>query len=149
VIPEYAKEMQVCDMPDNAARELAEIFGVELTLSLLEAAGGASVYFPSADKLPEGGKKADVKIEELPTGFTRELAEDFGAECAVELCRYFDGSTVYLPKLGNTISEYRNKKLVEEYFRGKSARELSRKYGVTQSYVLRLIKASDKGGLSK
>lgn len=148
MIPEYAKEIQVCDMPDNVARELAEMFGVELTLSVLEAAGGASVYFPSADSLPEGRKKAGVKIEELPTSFTRELAKDVGAERVVELCRYFDGTTVYLPKLNNTISEYRNKKLVEEYFCGKSARELSRKYGVSQSYVLRLIKASDKGGLS-
>lgn len=147
MIPEYAKGMQPDDMPDTLAKELAEVFGVEMTLKLLEAQGGVAVYFPKVSCLPEGcqRKKIEgVRIGDLPTNIMRELAEQFGIEQAVAFDKFFDGATIYIPKLSSTLSVYRNKKIVEEYFQGENTRTLCRKYGVTQSYIMRLVAASEK-----
>lgn len=147
MIPEYAKGMQPDDMPDTLAKELAEVFGVEKTLKLLEAQGGVTAYFPKVSCLPDGCQRKHVEgvqIDDLPTNIMRELAEQFGIEQAVAFVKFFDGVTIYIPKLSNTLSVYRNKKIVEEYFQGENTRTLCRKYGVTQSYIMRLVAASEK-----
>lgn len=147
MIPEYAKDMQPDDMPDTLAKELAEVFGVEKTLKLLEAQGGVTAYFPKVSCLPDGCQRKHVEgvqIDDLPTNIMRELAEQFGIEQAVAFVKFFDGVTIYIPKLSNTLSVYRNKKIVEEYFQGENTRTLCRKYGVTQSYIMRLVAASEK-----
>ena len=147
MIPEYAKGMQPDDMPDTLARELAAVFGVEMTLRLLEAQGGVTAYFPKVSCLPEGCQRRrveGVRIEDLPTSIMKELAEQFGIEQAIAFVKFFDGAVVYLPKLSSTLSACRNRKIVEEYFQGENTRTLCRKYGVTQSYIMRLVAASEK-----
>ena len=107
MIPEYAKGMQPDDMPDTLARELAEVFGVEMTLRLLEAQGGVTAYFPKVSCQPEGSQRRrveGVRIEDLPTSIMKELAEQFGIEHAIAVVKFFDGAVVYLPKLRSTLS---------------------------------------------
>lgn len=150
MIPEYAKGIRPEDMPDTIAREIAEVFGVELTLRLLETQGGRVIYFPISSNLPKSCQQenvTNVKADELPTDTMREIAGDIGIHQAVELCKYFSGSCVYLPKLNRTLSVYRNRKIVGEYYCGENARNLCRKYCVTQSYIMRLVKEADKGGV--
>lgn len=150
MIPEYTKGIRPEDMPDTIAREIAEVFGVELTLRLLETQGGRVIYFPIASNLPKSCQQenvSNVNAEELPTDTMRELAGDIGIHQAVELCKYFSGSCVYLPKLSRTLSVYRNRKIVEEYYCGESEKSLRRKYEITQSYIMRLVKEADKGGV--
>ena len=60
MIPEYAKGIRPEDMPDTIAREIAEVFGVELTLRLLETQGGRVIYFPIASNLPKSCQQENV-----------------------------------------------------------------------------------------
>lgn len=86
----------------------------------------------------------EMRPEDLPDNTSRELAELFGVETAISFLENFGGCTIYVPKLDCTLSPYRNKKILEGFHEGQDIRHLARRYGVTQSYIYRLINDKKK-----
>jgi len=77
-----------------------------------------------------------IQIEELNEPY-REIAEKIGVESAVEVAKLFGGSQVYFPKLDSVLRIYRDA-LIKKEFNGYNYRELSKKYGLSETWV-RLI----------
>jgi Mor family transcriptional regulator len=68
-----------------------------------------------------------------------QLKNIIGNEKAVRVVELFAGSTVYIPKSAQTMESYRA--IRQEYKTGANYRELSVKYGYTETHIRRIIHA--------
>jgi Mor family transcriptional regulator len=68
-----------------------------------------------------------------------QLKNIIGNEKAVRVVEFFAGSTVYIPKSAQTMESYRA--IRQEYKTGANYRELSVKYGYTETHIRRIIHA--------
>jgi Mor family transcriptional regulator len=66
-----------------------------------------------------------------------QLKSILGNEKAVRVVEFFAGSTIYIPKLAQTMENYR--RIRQEYKDGANYRELSVKYGYTETHIRRII----------
>lgn len=80
----------------------------------------------------------DVRMEDLQNATIRDLAEVVGIDAAVRLMEIYGGSNLYIPKPDATKEAVRNRHIREE-FDGTNARALGYKYGVSQSWIYRLV----------
>lgn len=71
-------------------------------------------------------------------GEQKELAETIGIEAYKNLIRQFGGSPVYIPKAETVLKEVREKE-IKEKFNGKNYKELSKKYGISEMTVRRIV----------
>jgi Mor family transcriptional regulator len=68
-----------------------------------------------------------------------QLKNIIGNEKAIRVVEFFAGSTVYIPKSAQTMENYRA--IRQEYKTGANYRELSVKYGYTETHIRRIIHA--------
>jgi hypothetical protein len=84
---------------------------------------------------------SEIKQHELITGEGTESFEQLrgliGSEQASKVANAFAGTTIYIPK--SVISNTNHARIKQEYRDGATYRELSRRYGYTESYVRKII----------
>jgi Mor family transcriptional regulator len=68
-----------------------------------------------------------------------QLKNIIGVEKAVRVVEFFAGSTIYVPKSEQTMQSYRS--IRQGYRNGANYRELSAKYGYTETHIRRIIHA--------
>lgn len=78
-----------------------------------------------------------AKLEELSPEM-REMAELIGLENVIALSKRFHSDTVYFPCVNSILMSARNHKIIEE-FTGYNLKELSRKYGISQTQIRYII----------
>lgn len=79
----------------------------------------------------------EVKPEDLPEGY-RAVAHVVGVENALKLSEHLGGLPFYFPKIGSLIVKKRDLCIRRE-FNGANYRELARKYGLTETWVRRIV----------
>jgi Mor family transcriptional regulator len=74
-----------------------------------------------------------------------QLKNIIGNEKAVRVVEFFAGSNIYIPKSEQTMENYRA--IRQEYKDGANYRELSAKYGYTETHIRRIVhaKGNQKG----
>jgi Mor family transcriptional regulator len=70
-----------------------------------------------------------------------QLKNIIGVEKAVRVVEFFAGSNIYIPKSEQTMKSYRS--IRQEYKNGANYRELSAKYGYTETHIRRIIHAKE------
>lgn len=83
---------------------------------------------------------------DIPEAY-RPMAALIGTDAFLKLCRLCGGTAMYLPMADSVIRKARNRLVLGEY-NGYNARELSRKYGVTERHIRNIAKgreSPDKG----
>ena len=71
-------------------------------------------------------------------GEQKELAETIGLEAYRKLIANYGGNPVYIPKVETVLKEIRERE-IKENFNGKNYRELSKKYGISEMTVRRIV----------
>ena len=71
-------------------------------------------------------------------GEQKELAETIGLEAYRKLIANYGGNPVYIPKAETVLKEIRERE-IKENFNGKNYRELSKKYGISEMTVRRIV----------
>lgn len=82
------------------------------------------------------------KIEELPKSL-QDVAEIVGIEKTIELSNRFQGTTVAFPMLASLKRKIRNAALREDYDRGITVAELTRKYGLAERQIWNILSVVD------
>ena len=76
----------------------------------------------------------ELKLEEIPDGPWKQVAEQIGVENLYTVLRIVGGGTTYIPKAETLIRPVRNRHIREE-FNGCNYLELAKKYNVTDRIV--------------
>lgn len=76
----------------------------------------------------------DLRLEMLPEGLYRDIAEAIGPENFVKLAEIIGGATVYIPKPESIVRPVRDARIKQE-FNGYNHLELARRYSVTERWV--------------
>ena len=79
---------------------------------------------------------------EMYNSIYRELIELVGFECTLKIYSQYNGQQLSLPKRLYT-SSYIEKRVMEEYD-GTNTKELARKYGYTERWVINKVKGKNK-----
>ena len=79
----------------------------------------------------------ELKLEEIPDGPWKQVAEQIGVENLYTVLRIVGGGTTYIPKAETLIRPVRNRHIREE-FNGYNYLELAKKYNVTDRIVRRI-----------
>lgn len=82
-------------------------------------------------------KWAGLTLDMLPEAH-RKLAEVIGVEATLRLSEVYGGLTLYVPKLDMVHAAMRTKRIRAEYD-GTNARQLARKYGVSNRCIQRAV----------
>lgn len=85
-----------------------------------------------------------VQSEDLGSEALREMAEAIGLEATLKLVATYSGMVIYVPKM-ETVGRGRRDREIREAYDGTNARELARRYGVTESWVRRVANARRRG----
>lgn len=96
-------------LPDTG-RDLVELIGLDATLSLVEALGGSTFPVPHR-KNPEGEKRHSL-LEKL-----------CGEVAALELCKRYGGTKLYVPNCKKALIRIRNIGMIHEFVERKAAGE--------------------------
>jgi hypothetical protein len=99
--------------------------------TILHEAQDIFFQIKQADLFQENDLDSDDSFE--------QLKNIIGNEKAVRVVEFFAGSTVYIPKSAQTMESYRS--IRQEYQTGANYRELSVKYGYTETHIRRIIHA--------
>ncbi|MGC2424192.1 MAG: Mor transcription activator family protein [Nitrospirota bacterium] len=81
-----------------------------------------------------------IVIEDLPETY-QQMAEHIGVSAALKLGEIMGGEGIYLPKIDNIRSKYRNRLIKSDLVVGLSYKQVARKYGITERWV-RIIEQS-------
>lgn len=65
-----------------------------------------------------------------------------GLDNFLKLCRYAMGDELYFPMQESILRNARNRLIIQEY-NGNNLPELSRKYGLTKTYIRNIVKGSN------
>lgn len=79
-----------------------------------------------------------VIIEEIPTSLV-PIVELIGLDNVIKLSQYSMGDDIYFPKFESIIRKTRNRLIVNEY-NGFNQRELAKKYEITCTQIINIIK---------
>lgn len=94
----------------ETGRDLVDLIGLDATLSLVEAIGGTTFPVPHR-KNPEGEKR-------------HSLLEKFcGEEQALDLCKRYGGTRLYIPNCKKALIRIRNICMIHEFVDRKKAGE--------------------------
>ena len=85
------------------------------------------------------GWAKDVRLEDIQNEGMLELAELIGLEGMLKIVDYYSGGNLYVPKMENLLSGVRDRRIREEY-NGENSKRLAVKYGVSESYLWRIVK---------
>lgn len=80
-------------------------------------------------------------LEATPTDLPEpyaSFAKQVGVKAALELAILYGGMTIYLPKLETSMRDLRDRTIKKE-FTGYNAKELSKKYDITESWLRRVV----------
>lgn len=80
----------------------------------------------------------DVSMDDLQNETIREMAELLGVDVAMQIVAAYSGAVIYIPKLDSVYRVVRDRKIKEAY-NGSNTKRLAQEYGVTESWVRRLI----------
>lgn len=69
----------------------------------------------------------------------KEYAELIGIENLMKLSHTFGGTSIYIPKEKELLKDFKYKQIAKE-FTGKNAKELARKYHLSERTIYRIIK---------
>jgi Mor family transcriptional regulator len=103
------------------------------------------------DALGINSRAADVKkpdpVTETGTDFEKddvyeELKDIIGPEAAKRVVEHYVGSNVYYQK--RIIIKWKHEKIMDEFKKGASYRELARKYGYAERYIRDITKERTK-----
>ena len=78
----------------------------------------------------------------LTDGLLRAIAEEIGTDNLLKLAVLVGGSTFYMPQAESIIRPLRDLKIREEY-NGYNIADLSRKYGVSQRWIQRIVNQAE------
>lgn len=78
----------------------------------------------------------------LTDGLLRAIAEEIGTDNLLKLAVLVGGSTFYMPQAESILRPLRDLKIREEY-NGYNIADLSRKYGVSQRWVQRIVNQTE------
>lgn len=78
----------------------------------------------------------------LTDGLLRAIAEEIGTDNLLKLAVLVGGSTFYMPQAESILRPLRDLKIREEY-NGYNVADLSRKYGVSQRWVQRIVNQAE------
>ncbi|SLN38307.1 Mor transcription activator family protein [Aquimixticola soesokkakensis] len=107
------------DLP-SSLWDVADVFGLGVTLKLMQHYGGQDVLFPK--RIREG----------------HEWIGLFGEDVAHELCHFLSGQRMYVPN-GKPLQMRTQVKKLEMI--GKKRNEMSRMLGISERHIRRLSKA--------
>lgn len=80
-------------------------------------------------------------IDSLNNSDIQLFASEFGVENTDKLIELFGGSTIYIPMLDTITRKVgRNQLIICDYLKGLSYKTLSRKYGISERQIRRIIK---------
>ena len=88
----------------------------------------------------------ELKLEEIPDGPWKQVAEQIGVENLYTVLRIVGGGTTYIPKAETLIRPVRNRHIREE-FNGCNYLELAKKYNVTDR-IVRMICGYPEGQIN-
>lgn len=88
----------------------------------------------------------ELRQEDL-TETVQMIAKIIGKEKLLELSYYVNGTEIYIPPPDTLLKNPRNRKLREEY-NGYNAKELAKKYDLTEDYVKKLMRTFDPKQMS-
>lgn len=113
----------------NIVAVLLSLIGEKAAIRFMDSKhfGGAYLTFPKSAI----GPGADTYAH---------LAEIVGEAEAKRLCTYFDGDSIYIPKLTKHYLQERNKRIVLAYNSGKNVRELVREFGLSDRRIWEVLK---------
>ncbi len=92
--------------------------------------------------MPEWMK--DVKSEDLGSDALRDMADAIGLEATLRLVATYSGMVIYVPKMETVGRVVRDREICRAYD-GTNARQLARRYGVSESWVRRVANARRRG----
>lgn len=78
-----------------------------------------------------------MKMELLPDGLYKQIAEEIGIENFYRLTKLVGGESIYIPKPESFVRPARDIRIKAE-FNGYNHTELAKKYGVTKRWVRQL-----------
>jgi Mor family transcriptional regulator len=78
----------------------------------------------------------------------KELQDVIGEEAAKRFVEHYSGSNLYTPQ--KILLEMKHEKIIEEFKKGASYKELARRYGFTERHIRRIVhKRRPKGPKNK
>ena len=104
---------------------IAEVIGLQRTLSLAKKAGGTRLYFSKTAK-PE-----------------HSLVQLVGLRAARDLANRFGGESLHVPNGRAALNSYRARALRRE---GRTVREIARKLGLSDRWISQLTRDIKSGG---
>lgn len=78
-------------------------------------------------------------IEKDPCGTIAQFAGAIGEESTFALLKNFGGTHIYLPKIDTINRQSRNKRIIDDFNRGMSFREMSQKYGISDRTIRGIV----------
>lgn len=78
-------------------------------------------------------------------GEARELADLVGMDTFRTIVEVYGGSDPYIPKMESLLTPLRNKLIRMEYNNGSDAFDLSRKWGLSERWIRRIVSAGSCG----
>ncbi len=82
-----------------------------------------------------------LTLDQLPEQY-QAAAELLGLEAYISLCREYGGTALYIPTVGNLVANNVKQRILKER-RVLSLKELSSKYGVSESTIRRIQKENE------
>lgn len=79
-----------------------------------------------------------LQIEELSQE-QRELADVIGLDAFKKLVKNYGGTALYIPKMDTLERQQRNVRIRNEYYQGKSLKNLSLKYKLTETQIRSIL----------
>ena len=69
-----------------------------------------------------------------------QLVMAIGEESAFALMKNFGGLSIYIPRASTINRQSRNRRILEDFNKGISFREMSRKYGISDRTIREIVK---------
>lgn len=77
-------------------------------------------------------------MEDAPKNY-KYIIEDIGIENTIKLCRRTNGDDIYFPKVERILQKTRNRVMRQEYLKGKTYKELAKKYDISPTQVKNIL----------
>ena len=123
-------DIDVDDLP-GILQDLVELVGLQVTLTLVEHYGGVRLYVP-------------VKYDP-----EHVLAKQIGHQAALKLIEMYRGDRFDIPRAEKAMRAVRDWKIREQYWGGKSQRQLAREYGLTDRQIRNILAGIEEEDLQE
>ncbi len=85
-----------------------------------------------------------LRIEDLPSGYPREIAGAAGLDAFLAMLKSFSGEYIYIPM---TALDGFKRRMVLEHHKSLSPKELARKLHLSENHVYRILRENGAGKL--